>query len=368
MIYVITLSASDNCGSLLQTYALQYVLQNYLGKEVEILDFSSWKSRQLYAPLSVLSLKNPIATMHRIVRLKKIKKEKEEYQFFREKYLNMTKIKYDCVGKIQNEDFANDIFITGSDQVWNVKMSDFSKAFFLCWKAKRKIAYAASMGNTDISNYKNKEEMIKWLKDFYRISVREDKAKRDLQNYTGISVPVLLDPTLLLEDDEWNNLVDNRLVDKTYIFYYSWNYHNQEFNRTVEEFGKKMNLPVYVINLFRWGVNKPSDYGFSILDKSGPQTYLNLMKHASYVFVESFHGVIFSYIFRKNFWLLYQKDFVDIDARLKSIKSLLHMEHRLVHSREDVEYLDTSDISWDSGSELKEKRGKSLDFLQEALL
>jgi hypothetical protein len=124
-------------------------------------------------------------------------------------------------------------------------------------------------------------------------------------------------------------------------------------NKVVKKFAEERKLPVYVINRVKWRKYKPSGYGFIMHEGSGPSAYLSLMKHAKYAMVQSFHGVIFAYQMKKNFWLLDENSREKMDRRLASILSILDVEERVLRSEKDIPSLNL-ETSIDYSKERKE--------------
>ncbi len=144
---ILTLSASDNCGSLLQTYALKTYLEKYIGFYAEIINFESEQSKRLYDIFPKIIWFHPRGLWRRLTHYRALAEQKKDYKHFREVYLNMGKIVYHTEDELKELDGTYSTIICGSDQVWNVGMSDFDNSFFLEWVRKsRKVAYAPSLG------------------------------------------------------------------------------------------------------------------------------------------------------------------------------------------------------------------------------
>lgn len=322
MVGILTLSASDNCGSLLQAYALQQCLKRKYQIESEIIDFRPKVSDMLYSIFPKNPLREKRKTLNAICNYRLIRSQKKDYEFFRHNWLEMTHTTYRSIAGLKNLQ-PYDYVISGSDQIWNVKMPDFDMAYFLEWFHGKKVAYAPSAGGVPIQEAPNAEEIAEILKQFDALSARENCCRDSVEKLTGRETELVLDPTLLLTQQEWQASVEKRVVQGEYIFYYSWAYNSDAVNKKVAEFAKENNLPVYVINQFKWIKHKPSDYGFMMCEDAGPQTFLSLMKYARYAMVQSFHGVIFAYQMNKEFFFLDDQPEEKMDVRLKQILFLL---------------------------------------------
>lgn len=365
---ILTLSASDNCGSLLQAYALQEVIKNRYDCKVEILNLETDQSKEIYELFPKKFYKHPKKSLFTLRFLKSIKRQKIGYTQFRSKYLNLTEKNYKNSEELSKIDKDYNILIAGSDQIWNIYMADYDEAFFLPWKGTaKKISYAASLGAMNKIDDINAENIKKWLKDFNMVSVREDSGANTLEKLTDKKIQVTLDPTLLLSISDWNKITGVRMINKPYIFYYSWAYPDEKMNELVHRFAKEKNLEVYVINSSRWYKYRPEKFEFTLYNESGPIVFLNLMKYAEYVFVQSFHGTVFANIFQKRFFFLNEKESGEIDFRSRNLIELLHEEKQVVHSWDDVVRALTSNIEY-SNDEFLDKLDKSYQFLDKAIL
>ena len=365
---IITLSASDNCGSLLQTFALQSVLKERYGYDVEIINFISRESDRVYRMFPDNFYLHPKKTFFTIKHFLSIYRQRKGYQLFRERYLNLTQEIYTNVEKMQEICNNYDVLIAGSDQVWNINMADFSTAFFLPWKGTaRKIAYAASLGATKNILGKEKNRIKLWLEDFYAVSVRETMGKSTLEDLGIKNISVTADPTLLVSQETWNEILPERLIESEYIFYYSWSYPDKEMHNLVREFGKSKKLDVYVINSSKWYNFRPKDFCFKLYKDSGPLVFLNLMKHAKYVFVQSFHGVVFANIFKKSYFLLNEKENGAVDFRIQHLITSLCQQNRIVHDMAGINNSIDSEINFSSEEFLKLIR-TSFEFMDKNIL
>ena len=317
---ILTLSASDNCGSLLQTYALQHVLEKDYDCYVEIVNLITKESADIYHIIPSNFYKHPKKTLFTFEHIYSVIHQRRDYQEFRDKYLNMTSKVYRNVDDLKSIKNNYDIIIAGSDQIWNVYMADYNDAYFIPWETNaKKISYAASLGTTQIIDSHKKDMIAKWLQDFKQISVREQTGKETISELTSHNVEILADPTMLLDYKEWKIMAGNRAVQEKYIFYYySWSYTDDDMNKLVQKFAKKENLKVYVINSSKWYKYRPEIFNFKLYEKSGPIAFLNLMCYAQYVFIQSFHGIVFSNLLKKRLFFLNEKD-KSIDCRAENL-------------------------------------------------
>lgn len=325
---IITLSASYNCGSMLQSYALKKILERY--GDVEIINFSSQASHQIY-DIVPKTLKGKIYTaVSRSGLLSELKKEARAYQNFQRKNLEISGKEF-FLSDLFEIATKYDVIVAGSDQVWNVCMGDFDKGFFCGWTDRKKVAYAPSLGGHDIRESKSADEFIELLKKFDYLSVREEEGKKCIEEVSGKTVPVVLDPTLLYGEKKWSDLVQKPIIKGNYMFYYSWAYCYEELRNIVRERSKESGMPVYVIDAHKWREHDYRKDGFTLCNVAGPLAFLNLMYYAKECYVESFHGMLFAYMFKKNFWLLdTHQSYEQIDTRLRELIELIGATDRVL--------------------------------------
>lgn len=361
-----TLSASDNCGSLLQTYALKKLLQTY--GDVEVINFSSESSHKLY-DLPPVNFKTQISFLCPKKKKKYIqfKKCKQAYEQFRRNYIEINCKELFSKDLITIKD-KYDIVVAGSDQIWNVQMRDFDESFFLGWTGKKKVAYAPSLGGTDIEISKNAKKLVLWLNEFDYLSVREEAGRKCLSKLCLKTVTKVLDPTLLLNENEWKKFIGAPLIKEDYIFYYSWAYCYENVKEIVKREGERVQLPVIVIDSRKWLNQDENKYGFILSEHEGPLAFLNLMYYAQTCFIESFHGMIFAYIFKKNFWLLdIHENLIELDSRLMELVTLLNVESRvLTQFNYDQKNMQT-EIKYSENKALNNLRNISQKYIEEAM-
>ena len=325
---IITLSASYNCGSMLQSYALKEALKKY--GDVEIINFSSEASHFYYDIVPKTFIAQIKMELHHKGIVKKLKKETAAYIDFQKKFLRITGKEYFTKDLSEIAD-KYDIIVAGSDQIWNVCMGDFDEAFLCNWTAKKKIAYAPSLGGHDIRESNNSQKLISYIKDFACVSVRESVGKKCLDEILERDIPKVLDPTLIFGNDNWLKIIKKPKIQGEYIFFYSWAYCYEELRDIVSSRAKETGLPVYVIDAHKWRTHNYKEDSFILYEEAGPLAFLSLMANAKECFVESFHGMLFAYMFKKDFWLLdTHEDYNALDARLKELVELVGAKNRIV--------------------------------------
>lgn len=313
---IITFHASLNCGSMLQAFALQEVLEKKYKQDVEIINYSNWGQRNYYAnwdlfPRPCVIKSNIKALPYHDV----INSVRNDYVEFENTYLNLTPKLLKRRRELKGIDKKYDIVIAGGDQVWNVRCRDADKAYFLSFvKDAKKVAYSPSLGARNINKVSIRpREYEKLIREFDALSVRENNGQKWLKELTGIDIPIIADPTMLLNSGEWEEALPIEEIDEEFILYYAFSYANECNNETMKKVSEKTGLPIYIIDGKSWAINRLDRYGIKMWKKSGPLAFLSLMKNAKLVFVQSFHGIVFSALFHKKFWSLRNKVIKNVD-------------------------------------------------------
>lgn len=359
---IITLSASYNCGSMLQSYALKEILKKY--GDVEIINFSSAASHRMYDIVPETFLKKLRMKYRNKALFNELLNEEKAYTDFQRNMLEISGKEF-WAEDLQEIADKYDIVVAGSDQVWNVCMGDFDEAFFCDWTNGKKVAYAPSLGGHDIRESANAEKMVTWIKNFDTLSVRESVGKICLDDITGKDVVKVLDPTLVFGEEKWKALVGKPIVEGEYIFYYSWAYCYEELNHIVSERAHELQIPAYVIDAHKWRTHRADKAGFTLCREAGPMAFLNLMYYARECYVESFHGMLFAYMFRKNFWLLdTHENYEQLDARLKELVELVNARDRILTMYNNSDVDKDLKIEYTDNSLLKNMRQISEQYIQ----
>lgn len=363
---IITLSASNNCGSLLQTYALKTLLEQF--GDVEVINFYSDASHMIYDIIPRNLYKHPRRLIKRLEALPALYSESKGYTRFRKRAIGISGREIHRPDLIKITD-KYDIVVAGSDQVWNVMMSDFDEAFLCDWTNSKKVAFAPSLGGHDVRESNNSKKYIESIKKFSSLSAREEFGKKCLEEITGREVKRILDPTMVVGTETWTALIGKPIVEGDYIFFYSWAYNDDNILKIVTDEQIITGLPVYVIDGRKWVNRCPKTYNYIMSKEQGPLAFLNLMYYANRCYVESFHGVIFAHMFKKNYWLLdYHKNYEVMDTRLKELCSLLKIQERILTPYNYKSINHNNPILYTDNIQLQKLRNESIMYLKEAMI
>lgn len=346
---IVTWCTYTNFGTYLQAYALQNYISG-LGYEVKILDDSSI----IPIPKTLrYRLLHPIKEQIKFLlkpSFRKLDKQdirsKGLYKSFRDDYLVIDKY----IHPLQDLDKKYDIYVCGSDQIWSPIGFDTDENkdfYFASFSKNRKIAYASSIGVSKIpEKYTNHYKQL--LSSFSSLSSRENNGVNELAHITNKSVEHVVDPTLLLSKDQWTDLLakegNNGLSKERYVLLYLLTY-NLSYIQNAIVFAKRNNLELKVIHSIGVSMNDLRT------EDAGPIEFMKLIKNASFIFTDSFHGTIFSIIFEKQFITF--KRFKDEDknsqnSRVYDLLNQLKFGDRLKgedsHARENYESIDYANV------------------------
>lgn len=225
-----------------------------------------------------------------------------------------------------------DIFVCGSDQVWNLGDNVSTASFFDYVPVnKLKVAYAPSFGINTIS-LQSANIIRPYINNFNYLSVREIQGKKILSELTSKDVTLVADPVFLLDKAKWDEICSNPIINEPYIFCYFLG-NIKKYRKIVNDFKLKTGIKVVNIpNLTVNQVSKKKFVGDINLPDASPSDFISLIKNASYILTDSFHATAFSIIYEKEFFAF--KRFIDNDSnsmnsRLTSILSLSGLEDRL---------------------------------------
>ena len=364
---IITFHNSYNCGSMLETYAMQEIIKKG-GLEPEIINFSSKGQINLYRAWFINnSIKNILKNILVAPHINHIKNNNDKYIEFQRKYFNLSRFTNDS-NTLKDDDY--DTVISGSDQIWNITIDDYDDAYFLNWvKSAKKVAYSPSFGSKNILKYSDNPDKYKnFILSYDAVSVRENNGKKWIKDLTQLDVPVLSDPTLLLSREDYENLVAKDVDEKSdYIFFYSPGFDNA-ICKYVKEVANKYNMRVITWSSKSYYVKNIKKYGFELPKYENPEMYLYLIKNAKLVFTTSYHGTIFSTIFKKKFYTIKNGGMYGDDDRVITLLKQINLMDRLIPYEFDKNFDYMNEVNYKKSEEkLIDLKMKSIKFLTDSV-
>ena len=301
---IITIHKSEvNYGACLQCYALwRYVTA--MGHDCEVIDLLrpshigyKFKFRQSsIKPLFIL-LKLRITRLLAMLKDKQIRLRERRYREFN------NQVKYSPTFRSAKELSDNpplyDIYVSGSDQIWNPNMTFEHEPYMLSFApaGKKRIAYASSFGVQQLPEAV-KETYRTYLSSYEHISTREQSGSHLVKEITGREVPVVLDPVFLLSADEWTAVAcEDSTIDGDYLLVYSLRDNPRLLSLAMGQ-AKRMGCKVVLVNA---DYNVCTTSGVLQLRNVGPRQWLGLIRHTRLFITDSFHGTAFAIIFGTRF-------------------------------------------------------------------
>ena len=365
----ITYHDSINYGAVLQAYALQKILSD-MGHVSEIIDY-----RPPQRGVRVLSRFYRFRHfVWQLVSRKMIAGEerRKKTEEFRSKYIRLSSSKYFDAKTLHSTPPLYDAYITGSDQVWNPRINDDDSSYFLTLAppGKTRISYAASFGVSQIPS-RFVRDYGEWLNQIHWLSTREIEGRDIVEQLSGRNAEIVLDPTLLLNKEQWQGIAAVCESSIPYILSY-YMPGDKKVNTSITKIARQISSYTgwNVICIGQKEYMRFLPWKHSIFD-AGPAEFLSLIKNASFIVTNSFHGTSFSINFKKPFLVPINQALLPektLSSRITSLLKTLKLEHRLLPVREKASVESMLDLDYQPVEPiLKIERQKSIKFLKNAL-
>lgn len=356
---ILTFHNAYNYGAVLQAYALQCFLKGE-GHQVEIVDYHNYKVDQSYIVFRrrnilrlnfIKAISSLLISIYRSSLYPRFKKNVE-------KRLCLS----DRVYKLNDTPIINkDVIVVGSDQLWNKKITGLHDPFYWAEFTKQSnvkaITYAVCM-NLESLTEEDLDTIKENLQNFSSLSVRESNLASLLQPLTPMHIHISLDPTLMVERTLWTNLLKNekKSFKNPYILVYAI-LERQKVIENAKRFASSHNMQLVVMSPI--AEVKPFKKYFQ---PSSPLGFMNAIAHASCVITSSFHGLAFSIIFHKEFYVMGDSG---RNERMKSLLNSLGIGSRFVS---EIEEADSAVIDYKMvENKLRILRSDSQNYLKEAI-
>ncbi|NDI34876.1 polysaccharide pyruvyl transferase family protein [Chengkuizengella sediminis] len=343
-ICIVTVYHSMNCGSYLQSYALMETLRQK-GHNVTFLETGINKPGIAISKAIIKSLLTFKINRANFFFSKWVGFKKEQKVFRTIKNDNSHIIEFDLI-------------IFGSDEIWNSGRKEFAKNPILWGEgidSENLIAYAPSINRSTLEQIETLEYPERNLKKFKSIMVRDEHTKDVLSHLTKKDINIVLDPTMLLNSEEYQTVKTKACNDKYVLLYTYGNHLNNDQIKKIKNFAASKQLKLVSSNSwFNW---------CDINIGATPFEFISLVKNAKYIVTDTFHGTIFSILFSKQF-VSFAGDNVKVIELLKA----LDLNSRIPASNTELESIMDTKIDYDRVNELRDSlRKESLQLLTDAL-
>ena len=367
---IITFHAAHNYGSVLQAYATQTVLER-LGYSTEIINYRLKNQREFYNNLysRQFGFKDFLKRLYRLPEHKQRAIRSEKFEKFIHEKLLLSEHEYRTYDQLVKADLNYDLLVSGSDQVWNrncvaefaTEPSESILGYFLAFGGDdvKRISFSSSIGafkEEKISDY------LKYLSKYDYLSVREQISAEALSEMLKKNVKNTLDPTLLLNYNDWDSICTKQEENEKYIFVYSLASFRsvQQLLKSVRILAEKHNLKVISVTPF----SSVHVKGIDTRQDCGPLDFINYIKNAELVITNSFHGTAFSINMSTPFYSIK----ADSDKRKSLLMERLGLPDRTVSSVSEIEQISDYSCDYTNTQMLLEKeREDSLNYFADIL-
>ncbi|MGF0066307.1 polysaccharide pyruvyl transferase family protein [Lachnospiraceae bacterium SGI.085] len=353
-IAVLTIPTAENYGSVLQAYALKKFLCNH-HIDADVINYLPEYLKHRY-PLIAIN-KDSIflcgkSFVSSILNFKYRIKKRIRFNEFRKEYIELSNEYVENIEVLNNYKCV----MVGGDQLWNTRITKYNTDFFLKnVNVDKKIAFSVSMGYKD-RTLEEDAFYQHYINNFDYIYVREkydvDYLKNIVDNEKALGY--VLDPTLLVEKDTWNQLCNSkRIIKQKYILVYMFN-DDENVIKVAKQIKKALNIDIYVI---RDSYRKYDKNGFVNLKNIGPLQFVRLFKDADYIITNSFHGTVFSIIFEKNFNCI---PYHGTEGRMLSLLEILNLSDAVAEDIVELDYETANTV-------LQKERKKAIEIVEDRL-
>jgi hypothetical protein len=338
---IITFHFGSNYGAILQTYALCHAVESQ-GHTVEIIDFIPKR----YANKTCIAeiIRNRIV---KIINFKNDHIKRERIAAFREHNIKLTSRRYDTIEDINNNPPSFDAYICGSDQIWNPDLFGVLPPYFLDFVPDGKaikLSYAASFGRESLPPI-NKYLIGQYLRGIQYISVREQTGINIVRDVAGREATQAMDPVFLIPPHEWETLISYPFCGLSQFILLYTMAPSHQLLQSARYLSERFHMPVIHLS---WGIKKHKGIDH-VINTAGPLQFIELIKHASYICTNSFHGTAFSIIFNKPFLVTpLLGEFESRNTRILSLLDKLGLTGQMVCDDKSLYKLAARNLAYNS--------------------
>lgn len=362
---VITMHQIHNHGSILQTYATQEAVRR-LGYDCQIIDYCYPNAaHRAPLPLRRRAIKQGNRLFSRLIPGNPLGTAERRFRQFADQVLTLSR-PYPTSESLHGEPPDYDIYVAGSDQIWNPRFVKGDSSFFLAFapEGKRRISYASSFGCTSVP-----EPYAKPYSDYLRrmdhIAVRETAGVELVRTLADREAQLVVDPTLLLSGNEWHAFAQpHGYGDDPYILCYGFYSASDLMERLAMHLRDKTGYRILRVQgkSYQW-FSRSMHY---VLD-AGPAQWLSLFAGAAVVLALSFHGTAYAINMERPFFSVMSGD-ADRDSRQVDLLGRLGLERHAVGEGMPLPMPEEAEVDYERvRPQLQAYRDSSLDYLRAAL-
>lgn len=375
---IITILKVNNYGAELQAYATQAVLKK-LGYDAEIIDYlfykhPKYKKTKASVPLFPFPitcrlkewLYPKISAFKSLFNHAAFERREKRFDVFHKENTSLSPTYY-SMDELYSANLNYDVYVTGSDQVWNPGIYSSIAPYFLTFapKGKKRIAYASSFGVEHIPDYAI-SYYKEWLRAYDAIGVREKNALKLVEDIVNVKATLVLDPTLLLTKNDWGK-VSKPIIPEIYGDYILL-YELTPCSYILDlAYNLSKEKGLRIVRICKDAHKQDKDDNIINIIDAGPAEFLSLFSKASLIITNSFHGTAFSINFQKDFYTvlpLRKKN----NSRQRSLLELFSLTERLIMEGSPLSDVSKMNIDYTYANQrLNEERNKSIHYLQQTI-
>lgn len=317
---IITVHRAYNYGSVLQCYALQEYLKQQ-GHDVCVIDYRQRWTEAVYSPFSLYYIGHFLKKkdIHAIIdywrKRKERKKRLNETRPLFERFMKKFNLTSPCIKKVPN---GFDVYLIGSDQLWTHQCVGGEDKFYLGYfshpKGSMVVGYSLSSSITSLYKF-GANKLNRIIANFDKLSVRENGVSELIEKLTNKRLPITVDPTLLVDANLWESMINDSWKKENYIAIYQArpipgnpNY----LEKKAVELSKKMHCNIIDLSTMRYSV----------------EDFISIIKYARCVITTSYHAVVFSVLMETPCYAVKLND--GLDVRYIDLLTELGLDSELV--------------------------------------
>lgn len=366
-ILLTTVFSAFNYGSCLQAFAGKQIIRK-VGYECDLVKLKSLvkgrdvrfrKLMTILFRLLFLNKNNALKTYGKSYKKALVDGTERKFFAFTDEYLKPVEVSWRRLKSIAKEAVA---CFSGSDQIWNSSTLYVDPLYYLRFAPKQKrVALSPSFGRNFIADY-NKNKMKKWINDYPYLSVREDSGVKLIKELTGLEAQHLLDPTLIINSEEWRKNLHIEEKTKNYILAYFLDEPSSHAKKALKALKEQLNYKVIAL-----------PYKFEDMDycdeavAAGPKEFVELVANAKVVCTDSFHGTVFALNLHTPFFT-FEREYGFANKQSERVLSILRKVDMLERYQpvNVVEKLDNLDFKH-SEEVLNTEREKAYKYVNNAI-
>ena len=381
---ILTTYHSRNYGAVLQAYATLEKLR-LMGYSCELINYKR-ANQTHYRPHAVTEKERTLSMLKKIkrkikngiIKLKKLDQSlvsgsnnrNKEFDIFINNYLKLSQESYtspeNFIADVPNMPY--DVFLCGSDQIWNPIVHNFDDVYYLNFPTTaKKVSYASSVAYNSFSESEIKR-ICDAISSIDSISVREKSTVERIQPHMTKRVNHVIDPTFLLNKNEWMTLTSEKHFDGKYILVYLLNYNEQNKNTVnlVSELARKKGCRV--ICLPYTSIKFPKDIEVEYRYDIAPNDFIKLLNSAECVITNSFHATALSVNLNIPFFVVSSHERnKDLQTRISDLLEETGLSNRKIYPDTESICIEES-IDYESVNMIiSKRRNEGIEYLKHAL-